>query len=115
MKKLILLGVIGLASVAFSAQAQFFGLSIGGHCGGFSIGIGGPVCSVAAPAVYPAPVVGYAPPVAYAPAPVYYPSVAYAAPYYYGYAPVYRGWYGGCYRGYCGRGCYGYRGGYWHR
>ena len=125
MKKLILVAVIGLTSLAFSAKAQFLGFSIGGPCGGFSLGVGGPVC--AAPAVCPAPVVGYAP---YAP---YYPPVAYGAPYYgYGYAPGvvvgggYRGgWYGG-YRGYGyrsyggyyghGGGGYhgGYRGGYWH-
>ncbi len=117
MKKLLLVAAIGLASMAFSAKAQFFGLSIGGPCGGLSIGVGGPVC--AAPAVVPAPAVTYAPPVTYA-----YPPVVYGAPYYgYGYCgPVYRGGWCGPYRGYGGYGYrgyyghgYGYRGGYWHR
>jgi hypothetical protein len=119
MKKLILVAVIGLSSLAISAQAQFFGLSVGGPGAGFSVGIGGPV--YAAPAVVPAPAVAYAPPVAYAD-----PPVAYGAPCY-GYGPgvviggCYRGgWYGhypyyrGC-GGYYGRGWGGYHGGYWHR
>ena len=130
MKKLTLLAVIGLFAVAFSAQAQFLGLSIGGRCGGVSVGIGGPFCYAPSPVVCAAPAVAYAPPVAYAPAyyapgPVVY---APAAPYY-GYGPTvvvgggYRGWGGGYYGGGCRyygggyRGCYGgaYHGGYWHR
>jgi hypothetical protein len=117
MKKLTLLAVIGLSSVAFSAHAQFLGISIG-RCG-VSVGIGAPVVCAPAPVVYsPAPVV-YAPPVAYAPAPVYYAPapVVYAAPApYYGYRPTvvvggpYRGWYGGYYA----RGGHGYHGGYRH-
>jgi hypothetical protein len=119
MKKLLLVAVVGLASLAFSAQAQFFGLSIGGPCGGFSLGIGGPVCA-AAPAVVPAPIVGYAPPVTYAPC---YPPVVYGAPYYgwgraypysRGYWGGYRGYGYGGWHGYYGRGWGGY-GGHWHR
>ena len=121
MKKLTLLAVIGLSAVALSAQAQFLGLSIGGRCGGVSVGIGGPFCYAPAPVVCAAPAVAYAPPVAYAPA--YYPPapVVYAAPapYYGGYGPnvVIGGGYRGYWGGYYGRGYYGYRGyrgGYWH-
>jgi hypothetical protein len=123
MKKLTLLAVIGLSAIALSAQAQFLGFSIGGRCGGVSVGIGGPFCYAPAPAVYAAPAVTYAPPVAYAPAPVYYAPapVVYAPPAAcYGYGPtvVVGGGYRGCWGGYYGRGYYGYHGyhgGYRHR
>ena len=123
MKKLILLAVVGVCGFALSAQAQFFGISIGGRCGGISVGIGAPVCYAPAPVAYAPPVATYAPPVTYAPPAYYAPApVVYPAPvpyYGYGYGPsvVIGGGYRGCWGGYYGRGYYGYRGyrgGGWH-
>jgi hypothetical protein len=117
MKKLNFLVLIGLLTLAWSAQAQLLGISIGGHRG-VSVGIGVPLSYAPAPVVYAAPPVYYAQPSYGVAAPYYYPPtpVAYAAPpvyapRYYAYGPTivvgggYRGWYGGGYRGHYG----------WHR
>jgi hypothetical protein len=110
MKKLVLLAVIGLSTLAFSARAQTVGLSFGYH--GVSVGVSAPVYygPPAAP-VYTAPPAYYAPsyyapsyyappPVVYAPAPVYYPRVVVG-----GWWGPYHGWYG--YHGYHGNGWHG--------
>ena len=103
-----------------AAQAQFFGLSVGGR--GVSVRVGLPVCAPApvyvAPPVYTAPVVYSTPGVVYAaPAPVLYPAygpavVVGVGPRCYGGYPCYghgyyaHGYYG---HGYCGRGYGGRR------
>jgi hypothetical protein len=113
MKKLTFLALIGLSTLAFNAQAQFLGISIGPH--GFSLGLGAPLCYAPAPVVYSAPVCYAqptyyaAPPVCYAPAPVVYAAPPICYPGYYGYRPTvvigggYRAWHGN-YRGYGGHG-----------
>jgi hypothetical protein len=131
MKKITLLVGIGLLAAACSAQAQYFGVSIGHH--GVSVGVGASVCSVPpavvsapAPVYYPAPAPGYystpvytapqpyytQPPVVYTPPPVCAPAPVYA-PGYYGYGPsvVIGGGYGGWHHGY--RGHWEHRG--WRR